>query len=89
MRLLHWHSPAELQSEMPEAWKAIGHKQAYFRREIREACRLFHRLFPFLPDSERPESEERAGLWRPALAKIADEVAQDIAIRRGKKSEAI
>jgi len=89
MRLLHWHSPAELQTEIPKAWKAIGHKQEYFRREIREACKLFHKLFPFLPNAERPQSEQRAGMWRPALARIADEVVEEMATGRGKKSRLI
>lgn len=85
MRLLHWHRPAELRKEMPEAWKAICRKEQYFRREIREASKFFRRLFPFVPKSERPQSEERFGIWHPPFEKIADEVAQEMGIDRGKK----
>ena len=85
MRLLHWHNPVELREEMPEAWKKICRKEQYFRREIREASKFFRRLFPFVPKTERPQSEERAGIWRPPLMKIADKVAQEMGIDRGRK----
>jgi hypothetical protein len=85
MRLLHWHSPAELRKEMPEAWKAICRKEQYFRREIREASKSFRRFFPFVPKSERPQSEERFGIWHPPFERIADEVAQKMGFDRGKK----
>jgi hypothetical protein len=85
MRLLHWHNPMELREEMPEAWKTICRKEQYFRREIREASKFFRRLFPFVPKSERPQSEERFGIWHPPLERIADEMAQEMGIDRGKK----
>lgn len=85
MRLLHWHNPTELREEMPGAWKAICRKEQYFRREIREASKFFRRLFPFLPKNERPQSEERFGIWHPPFEKIADEVAKEVGIGRGKK----
>jgi hypothetical protein len=81
MRLLHNHSPADLRLELPEAWKKIAAKEPDFRREIREASKFFHGLFPFLPESERPESEERFGVWFPPIRRIMDELDRE----RGKK----
>ena len=78
MRLLHWRSPSELRDELPEAWKKIRTKERDFRREIREARKFFRRLFPFLPETERPESDERHGVWLPPLVRIADEVARNV-----------
>ena len=85
MRLLHWRSPTELRKELPEAWNKIHSKERDFRREIREASKFFRRLFPFLPAKERPESEERHGIWLPPLLKIADDVAREMGMSRGNK----
>lgn len=62
MRLLHFHSPKELREQLPDAWKKYGAKERRFRREIREGCNFFRKLFPFLPEEERPASEERFGI---------------------------
>lgn len=85
MRLLHWHSPAELRTELPEAWKKIRSKERDFRREIREACKFFRRLFPFLPENERPHSEERRGVWFPPVQKLMDELDRKMGIDGGRK----
>ncbi len=85
MRLLHWRSPTELRVELPEAWKKISSKERDFRREIREARKFFRRLFPFLPATEQPESDERQGIWLPPLLRIADQVAREMGTSRGSK----
>nr|MDQ3314587.1 N-6 DNA methylase [Verrucomicrobiota bacterium] len=85
MHLLHWHSPKDLRAELPEAWKQIARKQTDFRREIREASKFFRRLFPFLPDDERPQAEERNGRWLPPLLKIAGDGAVEMGLSRGRK----
>ncbi|MCB1233072.1 MAG: hypothetical protein KDN19_22705 [Verrucomicrobiae bacterium] len=72
MRLLHWHSPSQLEQIWPSAWEYYLPKQSSFRREIREAERFFHELFPFLPETESPISAERFGSWLPKLAKFAE-----------------
>jgi len=78
MRLLHWHSPAELRRELPEAWAKYAKKKADFRREVRQACKFFRRLFPFLPTQERPASESRVGVWLPEMHKLADKVEREM-----------
>lgn len=85
MRLLHWHSPAEIRDELPEAWKTYQRKENDFRREVREAAKFFRMLFPFLPRRERPESEERHGVWLPAMLKIAEEVERKMGLGGGSK----
>jgi hypothetical protein len=57
---------------MPIAWRMIARKERYFRREVREASRYFRKLFPFLPKDERPESEERNGVWSPPIQRMLD-----------------
>jgi hypothetical protein len=85
MRLLHWRTPTELRSEMPDAWKRIGAKERDFRREVRQVRIFFRRLFPFLPEDEVPESEERKGVWLPPLLRIADDVDRKMAVAGGNK----
>jgi len=85
MRLLDFHSPAMLSKELPEAWEKIGRKEKDFRREIREAAKFFRRLFPFLPENERPSSEERYGVWAPPLHRLMDEMDRERGIIRGRK----
>lgn len=80
MRLLHWHGPAEIRDEFPEAWKKYRHKENDFRREVREAAKFFRALFPFLPRRERPESEERHGVWLSAMVKIAKDVERKMGL---------
>ncbi|MEQ1749025.1 MAG: hypothetical protein ABL974_06355 [Prosthecobacter sp.] len=63
MRLLHWYSPSDLRRVWPEAWKRYGSKEDSFRREIRASVAYFHKLFPFLPENERMQSEKRLGVW--------------------------
>jgi len=62
MRLLHWHTPAELRVDFASLGKDSS-KRKGFRREIREASKFFRKLFPFLPEEERPLSEQRNGVW--------------------------
>ncbi len=78
MRLLHWHTPAEIRHELPRAWEKYRAKRADFRREVREACRFFRKLFPFLPEHERPLSKPRKGVWVPEMLKIADTVQREL-----------
>ena len=85
MRLLHFYSPAQLREELPAAWKRIHSKEPDFRREIREASKFFRGLFPFLPDEERPHSEERRGVWFPPVQKIMDEMDRERGSGRGRK----
>lgn len=73
MRLLHNNSPAELSETLPEAWKKIRRKEPDFRREVREATKFFRSLFLFLPEEEKPTSEERVGVWFPQLRKRIEE----------------
>lgn len=80
MRLLHWHGPAEIRDQFPAAWKKYRHKENDFRREVREASKFFRALFPFLPKCERPESEERHGVWLSAMVKIAKEVEREMGL---------
>lgn len=63
MRLLHWYSPNDLEQNQPEAWKKFGRKAGSFRREVRAAGDFLFKLFPFLPESERPISEQRLAVW--------------------------
>lgn len=85
MRLLHVNSPTELRKHLPEAWKKYCGKEQSFRREIREACKFFRRLFPFLPEQERPDSEERLGIWFPPFRRCMDEMDRKRSISRGRK----
>jgi hypothetical protein len=78
MRLLHRHTPAEIRHELPQAWARYGRKQADFRREVREACKFFRRLFPFLPEKERPQSEPRKGIWFPEMLKTGNKVEREL-----------
>ncbi|MBE7157298.1 MAG: hypothetical protein INR62_02465 [Rhodospirillales bacterium] len=78
MRLLHWHSPAEVQRDFPMAWSRYSSKQPSFRREVREARNFFRRLFPFLPKGEAPNHGERKGVWLPPMASFADQVAREM-----------
>jgi hypothetical protein len=85
MRLLHAHSPTSLRQQVPEAWKKYRAKERSFRREVREAGKVFRRLFPFLPEQERPVSEERLGVWFPPVGKLMDEMDRERGINRGRK----
>jgi len=85
MRLLHLHNPTDLREQLPEAWKKYRAKERSFRREIREACNFFRKLFPFLPAQERPVSEERFGVWFPPVQRFMDEMDRERGITRGKK----
>jgi hypothetical protein len=85
MRLLHAHSPTQLREQLPDAWKKYRAKERSFRREIREACKFFRKLFPFLPEQERPVSEERLGVWFPPLRRYMDEMDREKGISRGRK----
>lgn len=80
MRLLHWRTPSELRSEVPDAWNRISTKERDFRREVRHVRIFFRRLFPFLPQGDVPESEQRKGVWLPPLLRIADDVAREMGI---------
>ena len=84
MRLLHWHSPSDLRNRLPDAWRKVGRKEQDLRREIREAARFFRAIFPFLPETERPESETRFGVWMPEMLKVADEVAREMGLDGGQ-----
>jgi hypothetical protein len=85
MRLLHVHSPTSLREQVPQAWKKYRAKERSFRREIREGCKFFRRLFPFLPEQERPRSEERFGIWFPPVRRCMDEMDREMGIIRGRK----
>ena len=63
MRLLHWYSLSDIRRVWPDAWKKYGSKEDSFRREIRACVACFHKLFPFLPDNERMQSEKRLRVW--------------------------
>jgi hypothetical protein len=73
MRLLHWHPPSEIPDLWPEAWKKYRRKQGSFRREVRQAGRFFKKLFPFLPATEGPSSEERHSVWMKSMDEALDE----------------
>ena len=81
MRLLHRLTPNEIRHELPRAWDKYKQKQDVFRREIREACKFFQRLFPFLPQNERPNSELRKGVWFPEMMKVCDKIEDDLGLR--------
>jgi hypothetical protein len=78
MRLLHWHTPAELRRDRPAAWNKYRQKMCSLRREVREARNFFRRLFPFLPKNEVPESEARKGIWFSEMMKIMDELDREM-----------
>jgi DNA modification methylase len=67
-------TPRRLRKELPSAWEIIRSKERCFRREIREASNFFRKLFPFLPHSERPASEERNGTWVPPVQRMLDQM---------------
>lgn len=77
MRLLHWYSPKELEVYRPDAWELFHSKQESFRREIKEAVRMFHRLFPFLGESENPVHLERYGTWTLEMKRICDRIEDE------------
>jgi hypothetical protein len=83
MRILHWLTPSEMCIQLPEAWAKYGRKQASFRREIREASNFFHKLFPFLPKSERPSSETRTAIVRKEFDEIIQKVDDELAMNSG------
>ena len=78
MRLLHWHTPAELRRDRPAAWNKYRQKMCSLRREVREARNFFRTLFPFLPKDEVPESETRKGIWLSEMMKIMDELDREM-----------
>lgn len=84
MRLLHWHPPTDLRENYPAAWEKYGHKEPDFRREIRHACKFFRQLFPFLPPDERPESEERHGIWWPEMLKAVEKAEEEMRSNGGQ-----
>ena len=84
MRLLHWHTPAELRRELPQAWVKVGRKQADFRRELREASKFFRACFPFLPKKEKPHSETRKGVWWAQMEKACERADRKFGLSRGQ-----
>jgi hypothetical protein len=84
MRLLHWLTPNEMRRDFPKAWRKYGPKHADFRREVRGASKFFQKLFPFLPEKERPQSEPRKGVWLSEMMKICAEVEKDLGMKGGK-----
>jgi len=78
MRLLHWYTPLELRRDLPNAWARYGAKQSGFRREIREACKSYIKLLPFVPSSERPISRDRKGIWFGEMMAICDEMEREV-----------
>lgn len=74
MRLLHWYSPEELQGKQLDAWRKFGRKASSFRREVRAAGDFLTKLFPFLPATERPESEKRLAVWLQETMEELDEM---------------
>ena len=78
MRLLHWFTPQELRRDLPKAWQKYQSKRDDFKREVREAGKFFRRVFPFLPEKERPWSEARKGDWLPEMLRIAEKVDREM-----------
>ena len=78
MRLLHWHTPAELQRDRPAAWNKYRQKLGSLRREVREARNFFRTLFPFLPRDEVPTSEVRKGVWLSEMMKTVDDYEREV-----------
>lgn len=56
LRLLHWHSPEDLNIRYPDVWETFRRDETHFRVEANKARAVFRRLFPFLPKSELPLS---------------------------------
>ena len=54
MRLLHLFRLHDLSTECPKAW-GLYHKREWYK-ERKRASQMFHRLFPFLGEEERPNS---------------------------------
>ena len=85
MRLLHFYSPKELRDQLPSAWKKYRAKERSFRREIGEGCKFFRKLFPFLPNDERPAHAKRFGVWFPPVQRYMDQLDRQGGLSRGKK----
>ncbi len=59
MRLLHHCRLRDIAGNCPEGWRIYGRREWY--KERKRAGEMFHRLFPFLPRSERPLNWETKG----------------------------
>jgi hypothetical protein len=80
MRILHYIYPSEMRHHLPKAWRKYGPKRLMFRRELREATKFFHRLFPFLPSGEQLSCKMRCNIWRRECDKIAEKVEKELGL---------